>query len=547
MKSSQASSQPSHPSQQNRLLGYAERILHPLLPALLAGTIWEAVTLTLVHLGWLSIAHPIYTVLSAIGEGFLYFFPILLAYSLAGRIGCNQPLAILAAAILLHPSLSAWLAGDGGFFGLSIRGVVYPGSLIPVLIMVPTIKWVERLIERFLSGGIKVLLKPVAALSVAILLTVCLVGPLCAYAGNLLTRGIALLDRYANWAAALLLSLAMPLLLLLGGQTLSIPMEERGLWNTALFATAAALLGAAIALLLRIRDRHLRQTAVGASVGTLAGSPYLALYGLCLRQGRILLTVSASAALGGLCAAWMSATEGMSGAPLSAVSLAVSCLKSADHGGEESLSATLTLLIAFLLTAAVSLLLTLAVLPGQSAPAPIAGAKQAADAPGAPHAPIPPPARNSPITVISPLSGQVIPLSQMDDPAFSAGVMGQGCAILPLYGKVYAPAAGTVTSVTSIGNGITFMGADGVQLLIHVGKTDARLSERHFFPCCRAGDRVKSGDLLLSFDIDALRRGGADLTTPLLVINAERYGDLSLTCESRVTAGDRLLTLTPKE
>ncbi|MBQ8288589.1 MAG: PTS glucose transporter subunit IIA [Clostridia bacterium] len=531
-----------------RILGFAETVLRPLLPAMLASTLIETATTLAVSFGLMSISGSVYAVLSAAGDAFFYFFPILLAYSLAERIGCSQPLAILTAAILLHPTLSAWLAGKGtDTLRWSIRGTVYSGAILPILLTIPLLKRIERLTERFLPGIVKGLLKPVVILAVCLPITLCVIGPSCTLIGNLIARGFHLLYRRVDWLASLLLSFTMPLLLLLGGKHLPVSADAPDLWRTALFSVSAALFGTAIAFLLRSRDRSHRQISVGAALGTLSGSDALALYGVCLRQGKALLTVSLSASLGGLFGTVSGALSGDDDAAPSILSIAGSIFSGNANGIDGFASDLPALAVTFLSSALLSLLLTLAVLPKSQTISPIRPRRGQTDhdEQGDVNAALK--AAPVSITLASPLSGKVIPLSQMDDPAFAAGVMGQGCAILPVLGKVYAPDDGTVTSVAAAGNSLTFETDSGVELLIHIGHAAFQGANQHYFPCCRSGDTVKAGDLLLSFDIDGLRRAGADLATPLLIINAERYGDLSLTCESSVSSGDRLLTLSLKE
>lgn len=153
---------------------------------------------------------------------------------------------------------------------------------------------------------------------------------------------------------------------------------------------------------------------------------------------------------------------------------------------------------------------------------------------------------SGPLSLASPLSGRVIPLSEVNDPAISAGLIGNGCAILPEEGKLYAPFDGIVSAVWTGHHAITIDSKDGVELFIHVGKDTARLEGKYFDLCCKAGDQVKKGDLLLSFDPDAIRKDGYDLTTPLLVINFDQFDDLRLTCECKVAPGDRLFSFTKR-
>lgn len=526
----------------NRLSGFVESVLHPLLPVILAGTMIEAVTAAAVLFGILSTSDPIFPILSAAGTAALYYLPILLAYSVAKQIGCSRPTAILTAAILLHPTLTAWQAevGTDGS-ALSVRETAYAGTVLPVLAAVFLIKLVERAANRFLPTCVRTLLQPLVTLAIVLPAVLGIVGPSCALIGTLFADGIHLLYERADWAATTLLSIVTPFLLLLGESRFPAAAEHHLLWDVARFSATAALLGTSVARLIACKDRSLRQTAVGGGIGTLCALPRAAAYDSLLHGRIALLTASVAAGIGGLLGSLSGALE-ESAAPSLLSMLAAIANVHPTNGPPSPYSALRSAVPNFMLTATIGFLLTLLLLPRRKSKTVLS-----AETSGSTDGQSISTAQTASIAVSSPLSGRVIPLSQMSDPAFSAGILGQGCAILPVFGKVYAPSDGTVTSVSAVGNSITFECSDGVQLLIHVGRAVDSLTDRHFSPCCREGDRVRKGDLLLSFDPDALRRAGADLTTPLLVINAERYGDLSLTCESHVAIGDRLLTLTAKE
>lgn len=542
--SHRSNAMPSQLSLPARIYGFLAAVIHPLLPAMLGSAAVRVLVTFSTAFGLLSDGDPTYTVLQAVGDAFFYFFPILLAYSIAKRQGSSQPLAILVAAILLHPDLSALLVGGGAaFLRIPIPVAIYPASVLPVLLPVLLMKPVERIAERLSPDPLKGFLKPLLVLLTIVPLSLLVIGPAVSFVGDRLTEGFHFLYGKADWLAILLLSLLMPLLILCGLHHRVVDPDDIVLWSAALLSATLALCGIALAAL-RSRDKTLRQTALGASVSALAGIPEPAVYGTALR-GFPLLAASVSAGAGGLYAALtgVAATGDGSTSPIFALIHAAS---RKDYGDLIHLS--IALLIPLGLALGLGLLIyrsparkerhrsfepsVQAFAPKDSVPTGQATGEEKAPA--------------VPISFVSPLSGRVIPLSQVSDPAFASGVMGQGCAILPDLGKVYAPCDGTVSSVCANGNSLSIDSREGVQLFIHIGRDTAKLSADHFDLCCRAGDPIRQGDLLLSFDADALRKAGIDLTTPLLVVNADRYDDLSLTCESKVKVGDRLLTLTPK-
>lgn len=532
-----------HPSRPT-VAGFVGSVLSPLLPAMLGcGAVRLLVTLCTAF-GLLSDTDPTYIILQALGDGFFYFFPILLAYSIAKWQGSSQPLAILSAAILLHPDLSALLAGGGAsFLGIPVKGMLYPASVLPAVLLTLLQKPVERFARRISPAPLQAILTPLVVLLTVIPLTLWGIGPAVSFAADTLAAGFHYLHSIGNTVAVPLLSLLMPLLILLGLQHLGVDPADSGPWSLSLLCATAALCGVALATL-RSRDKQTRQVALGASLTALAGVPEPAVYSIATK-GLSLLIASVAAGIGGLYGTLTHmdmVTEG------SAVPLTALILGASGRGDRVLLHLSVTLLIPLWVGLLGGLLIHR---PGRKASAKAGPPKKdgtmEAFAQTAPHIGKAGNADRAPITFVSPLSGEVIPLSRVGNPAFASGVMGQGCAILPRLGKVYAPCDGVIASVSPGKNALSLDSLEGVQLLIHVGLGAKTMAAEAFDLCCRPGDSVKQGDLLLSFDIEELSKTGTNLTTPLLVVNMEHYDDLSLTCERHVMAGDRLLTLSPKK
>lgn len=147
------------------------------------------------------------------------------------------------------------------------------------------------------------------------------------------------------------------------------------------------------------------------------------------------------------------------------------------------------------------------------------------------------------IELVSPLSGKIVPLAEVKDETFAEGIMGEGVAIYPTDDRVYAPVSGLIIAFFETHHAITVLSDEGAEILIHVGKDTVELKGKYFTPLKKAGERVKRGEALLTFDRRAIEGAGYDITTPITVANSARYA-LALTEETAVVAGDRLITLT---
>lgn len=153
-------------------------------------------------------------------------------------------------------------------------------------------------------------------------------------------------------------------------------------------------------------------------------------------------------------------------------------------------------------------------------------------------------APHSPITLLAPITGTVIPITSVPDPTFSEKVLGDGIAILPENGRLLAPIDGTVESVSKTNHAVMIHSDHGAEILIHVGIDTVELGGAHFRSFVSPGDRVKAGDPLLEFEPDAIRRAGYDLTTALIVTSAGEYSSLECLTD-RASPKEPLLRLHP--
>ncbi|WP_448861572.1 glucose PTS transporter subunit IIA [Dorea sp.] len=143
----------------------------------------------------------------------------------------------------------------------------------------------------------------------------------------------------------------------------------------------------------------------------------------------------------------------------------------------------------------------------------------------------------------SPLTGTIIPLSEVHDEVFASEMMGKGCAIIPEEGKVYAPFDGKVVGLLDSHHAVGMESTDGVEVLIHVGMDTVKLNGRCFTIHVEEGEQVKKGQLLLEFDIPGIKEAGYEVTTPVIITNSDEFHDVQMKAEGQVTAGTQILEL----
>ncbi|MBP2632392.1 MAG: system, sucrose-specific subunit [Firmicutes bacterium] len=143
------------------------------------------------------------------------------------------------------------------------------------------------------------------------------------------------------------------------------------------------------------------------------------------------------------------------------------------------------------------------------------------------------------IIITSPIKGEIIPLSEVKDAVFSSEALGRGAAIKPSFGNVIAPFDGMVSALFETIHAIGLVSTDGVELLIHVGFDTVNLGGKYFTAHIAQGDMIKKGELLVEFDMDAIVNSGYDVTTPVVVTNANQYGKVSIKQESDITQSEQ--------
>lgn len=146
-----------------------------------------------------------------------------------------------------------------------------------------------------------------------------------------------------------------------------------------------------------------------------------------------------------------------------------------------------------------------------------------------------------PTDLYSPLNGQIVPLDQVEDEAFSAKVLGEGVAVEPSEGKLYAPCDGKVEMVFDTKHAVSLVSASGCEILLHIGIDTVKLNGKYFTAHVSGGQEVRKGDLLISFDIKGIQSAGYKTTTPMIVCNTEQYASVKVTASGRISAGQKVL------
>ena len=143
----------------------------------------------------------------------------------------------------------------------------------------------------------------------------------------------------------------------------------------------------------------------------------------------------------------------------------------------------------------------------------------------------------------APMAGKAVPISEVPDPTFAEGLLGNGIAIEPSEGKVYAPCDATVDMMFTTGHAVSLVADCGAEVLIHVGLETVSLEGKPFKVCAASGDKVKMGQLLMEVDLDAVKAAGLPIITPMLICNTDEYPTFNTIVGKNVTNDDVVIEL----
>lgn len=512
--------------------GTLTAIFQPIIPALAGSGMIKALLALLVALKLVDAGSQTYQIFNAFGDALFTFLPFILAFSAAKRFKCNPYVSAVLAGVLLHSSFTGLNTGDPvRLFGfIPVTMVAYSGSVVPILLIVWVQSYIEKIANKISPKPVKIFLAPMLTIIVTGIIGITIAGPLGNLVGQVIAIGFNWLNDYAGWVIPVLMGTFCPFFVMTGMHYCFAPIQTiqyatlgyGTILGPGMLASNIAQGTAALVVGFKSKNRDLKQLGFSSGVTGLMGITEPALYGVNLRLKKPLY-----ASMIGGCAAGLYA--GITGIHTFSSTTAGIFALPVYIGGEgfgNVINAAVTIVISMVVTAIAALVIGFDD-PAEEEEAPAAEEKEAAPAK----------AEGIKFTIDSPLTGEVIPLSEVKDDVFSNEIVGKGAAVVPEKGEVRAPEDGEVASVFDTGHALGMVTKDGVEILIHIGLDTVELKGKHFKVHVKQGDQVKKGQLLITFDMEAIKKAGYDTTTPVLVSNTADYLDVLAKKEGKAGAG----------
>ena len=490
------------------------------------------------------------------------FLPVLVGFTATKVFGGNPYLGMTMGAAMVFPSLVngynvAAALEDGTMtywdvFGIQVQQAGYQGTVLPVILVAFILANIEKSFHKILKGVIDFMFTPTLTLLITGFATFMLVGPPMFKLGTLLGEGINWVYDTAGPVGGFLFGLAYSPIVITGLHQSFPPIELQliAAGGSFIFATASmaniAQGGAALGVYLTTKDKKMKGLAGATAPSAFLGITEPAIFGVNLRlRWPFYIAMGASAIASAMIAIFGVKASGLGAAGFLGVP---SIDNQQGMGWTGFIIAALTSAV---LSTGASFIYGKRAFAGQ-----VAEEEVEAAAPATAAASVAAPAASAPAAttegyeLTAHLNGTAVELSAVSDPTFASGALGPGAAVEPTEGKLYAPADGKVTVAFPTGHAVGMRTDQGVEVLMHIGFDTVELEGKHFTSHVEKGKEVKRGDLLVEFDMAAIKAAGYPLTTPLVITNAKKTVDsaaLAAAAGSTVEAGrDQLVSVAAK-
>lgn len=508
-------------------------IFVPIIPAIVASGLLLGIISALNYMNAQGIIaidtnDSFYQVANLVASTAFSFLQILIGYSAAKAFGANPYLGAVMGAIMINPAMdsaydlaSLTMSGElvkmPVFFGLySVDWVGYQGHVIPIVIAVAILAFIEKRLHKVVPEAIDLFVTPLVSVFVTAYIVLAAVGPIFVLAENWVLAAVQWLLTIPFGIGSLIVGgLYAPTVVTgLHQMYTAIDLGQLAAYGVTFWlpvASAANLgqAGATLAVAVKTRDAKIRGLALPASLSAFMGITEPAIFGVNLRYIRVFI----AGCLGGAAGALVCALTGLSAAGTGVTGV---------FGILLCLAQPVAYVIMAVAAVGVSFVLSFLMYKDENREPALVEENRELEASAQE---IPVSAEEAPAlaaeTLVAPLSGALVAAADIDDPTFSAQVLGPTVAVEPGNGTVavVSPVAGTVTTVFETGHAVGLKSDNGAEVLLHIGIDTVKLEGRPFSVKVAEGDHLAAGDLLVEFDADAVRAAGCPATTMLIVSN----------------------------
>ncbi len=526
----------------NRVIATMSAVFAPFVYVLAAAGLVQGALIIVTHFFPAFAATGTYEVLSFISWTPFTFLPVLIAITASKHFKCNTFIAVWCCMALVNSSwgeIAARIAGgeEVKFLIFNMAQTTYTSTVLPPLFLVLILSYLERFLEKRIPDVIKALVVPFICAVIMVPATILVIGPLSDGLANAIALGYNTLVNTVPILAALLVGGIWQVFVIFGVHWGVTPMvmanfSNQGFDTFQAFQTCAVVAQAAACLgvFIKTKKSDIKNVAFSAGLTGIFGITEPAIYGVTLRLKKPFIAGCIGGAVGAVIISFFNTVYYVyAGLP--------GLLTTVNAIGENPTSFT-GMMIGVAATIVVTVLLV-QVIGCDEKEAALATLDEDRERQTEKKTT----AFAEKEEIFCPLNGELKPLSEVNDPTFSGEILGKGVAVIPAEGKLYAPFDGEVSMVFETKHAIGLQ-KDDVEMLIHIGLETVSLEGKYFQAKVQAGDKIKKGDLLIEFDLDAIAKEGFDTITPVIVSNADDFANVAAEKTTGLAvAGAHLLTV----
>lgn len=510
----------------------------PILPPLTAAGMLKAILVLLTTFGLISKQSQTYYILSFMADAIFFLFPVALGYTASVKFKCNPFMGMLMGGIMIHPNWTALVNAKETvtLFGLPVKLVAYTSSVIPIILVIWVMSYIENFADKISPKAIKFFSKPLITILIMGPLALIVLGPIGSILGEALANVVTSINNIAPWSIPMIIGGISPLLVLIGMHYAFFPLAfndlalkgSENILGPGMLVSNVAQGAAVLCVSLKTKNKDLRQLSGSAGLTALLGITEPAMYGVTMKLKKPLIAVCSAGALAGLYIGLMGVVRYSSGAPgLASIAIFI---------GENPMNIIHALIgcaIAFVSSFVLTWIIGFEDFINEEATEDEDLEEVLVDKV---------PLTNN-IIIKSPLRGEILKLNDVKDEAFASEIMGKGIAINPEEGRVISPINGTVEMIFRTKHAIGLKSEYGTEILIHIGMDTVKLNGKHFTVHVKEKDKIKIGDILVEFDIESIKKEGYELITPVIITNTMDYLEIVPREIKLVNAGDDIITI----
>ena len=538
----------------DRAIDVVSGIFQPILGIMAACGMLKGLNTLLVALGLYSAECGGYLIINAAGDALFTFLPLFLGYTAAKKFGLKPMLGLAIGAAMCFPGIQSGTLSAGmepmysllegtmfaspvyiNFFGIPVISVDYTGTVIPVILAVWFASKCEKFFNKLIPDLVKFFFVPMLTLLVTLPVSVIFLGPVATFGSTLISEFTLAIRGFSPLLAGAVVGLTWQILVIFGMHWGFIPVYINNVMTLGydnvmmpFFACTFATSAVVLAVFFKTKDKKLREMAIPNFISGIFGVTEPAIYGILLPLKKPFIISCIAGGIGGAFYGHFNFRKFILGG--------MGIFELPNMMNPDGTMGNIIVAFAGIgISMAAGFLLTMLFYKERKETAETA--KVSATGVAAVKG------KDGKIALASPLKGKVLKLSEVKDEAFASGVLGQGAAVEPEEGVLYAPADGTVSALFPTGHAIGFTTQTGLELLMHVGMDTVQLDGKGFKAFVETGETVKQGQKLLEFDRKLISEAGYSLVTPVLVTNSDDFEQVEITGDEKVKAGDLLLSI----